>query len=170
MVAAALALVERTGPDGLTMRKLAADLGVTTNTIYWHVGSREELIAAVIERRSREQADAPIEGDTARARIGWLAAQLWRGALEHPNVTALAHQAGAISQLEQPLQLALAAELDAAGVRGAEARDALRAILLCIAGFLVVGLGEIRAEPPDAQLFARTLGAVVASFVPEEPR
>ena len=34
MVAVALRLVESGGPDALTMRRLAAELDVTTNTIY----------------------------------------------------------------------------------------------------------------------------------------
>lgn len=168
VVDAALALVESGGPEALTMRKLAAELGVTTTTIYWHVGSRDELIAALIERRSRQQAAGPITGRTGRSRVLAVATQLWRGALEHPNVTALAHQVGAVSQLERPLQDALARELAAAGVGGREARRAQQAILLCIAGFLVAGLGEIDGPAPDERLFARTLGAVVDSFVPEE--
>ena len=57
MVAVALRLVEREGPAALTMRRLAAELDVTTNTVYWHVGSRDELIAEVIRSRSTEMAE-----------------------------------------------------------------------------------------------------------------
>ena len=48
MVATALALVESEGPGALTMRRLAAELDVTTNTVYWHVGSRDALILSLI--------------------------------------------------------------------------------------------------------------------------
>ncbi len=40
--------------------------------------------------------------------------------------------------LELPLELALVAELEAAGVRGDAARDGLNAVLACIAGFLIM--------------------------------
>ena len=198
VVDAALALVESGGAEALTMRKLAAELGVTTTTIYWHVGNRDELILALIRRRSEQQAARPIEGSTPRERVASVATQVWRGALEHPNVTSLAHQVGATSLLELPLELAMARELEAAGVRGDAARDALRAILMCVAGFLVVGMRRPDAKPADrrgevlwadvaddaiapetvaamqepanlAELFEATLAAVVASFVPDQP-
>lgn len=170
VVAAALALVDAGGADALTMRRLAADLGVTTTTIYWHVGNRDELIAAIIRRRSAEQAAHPITGANPRDRIASVAAQVWRGALEHPNVTTLAHQVGALSELEQPLQEALAVELGAAGLRGRDAGDALRSILLCVAGFIVVGLEDPQAASRDAHLFDRTIRAVIADRLPEEAR
>lgn len=198
VVDAALALVESGGPSALTMRKLAAELGVTTTTIYWHVGGRDELILALIKRRSEQQAARPITGATPRERVESVATQIWLGALEHPNVTSLAHQVGATSLLELPLEVALARELEAAGVRGEAARDAMRAILLTVAGFLVAGLRRPDAKPPQhrgeslwaevddpgiapetltalqhapdlAELFATTLHAVVASFVPDAP-
>lgn len=148
IVERALSLVEESGAESLTMRKLAADLGITTTTIYWHVGGREELIVALIERLARRQAELVVEGATARERVMGVARHVWRSALAHRNVTALAHQVGATSLLELPLEVALARELDAAGVRGDAARDALRAILMCVAGFLVVAFRSDR--PGDA--------------------
>ncbi|HEX4776687.1 MAG TPA: TetR family transcriptional regulator, partial [Acidimicrobiia bacterium] len=38
----ALGIVERDGVDQLSMRKLAAQLGVQPTSIYWHVGGREQ--------------------------------------------------------------------------------------------------------------------------------
>ena len=195
VVEAALMLVETGGADALTMRRLATDLGVATTTIYWHVGGRDELISALIRLLSRRQADIEIEGSTSRERVMCVARHVWTSALAHRNVTALAHQVGATSLLEMPLEQALARELDAAGVRGEPGRDALRAILMCVAGFLVVafrsdGRGGARDQPqtlwadvtderidpatiealrtpPDLpSLFETTVRAVVDSFVP----
>jgi AcrR family transcriptional regulator len=187
-------MVERDGPGALSMRKLATELGVTTTTIYWHVGSRDELILAVIERVSHDLGACRVRGTTPRDRVASVARSVWRSAFEHRNVTALAHQVGATSLLEMPLEVAMARELEAAGLRGPEARDALRSILMCVAGFLVVALRpgdatdpELRSsalwsrveapvsetsraaltEDPDVEaLFERTLAAVVAAYVP----
>jgi len=167
VIDAALGLVEAGGPEALTMRKLAADLGVTTTTIYWHVGHRDELILAMIRRRSAQQASRRVTGASPRDRITSIATTVWRDALEQPHVTALAHQAGATTLLGQPAREAFARELDTAGVRGRDARDAMQAIFLCVAGFLVAGLGEIDAKAPDRRLFDRTIRAVVDAFVPE---
>ncbi|MFM7063848.1 MAG: TetR/AcrR family transcriptional regulator [Actinomycetes bacterium] len=190
----ALALVVEGGPDALTMRKLAADLDVTPTTIYWHVGSRDEVVAAVIERVAQTYADAEVVGDTPRERVMSLARTVWDMALTNRNVTSLAHQAGATNALEAHLELAMAKELEAAGLAGDQVRDTLRAVLMCIAGFLVVafrvdgGSSALRghdgtdlagdglspetvaamAERPDLEaLFDRTVRAVVDSFVPE---
>ena len=53
VIDAALALVESGGGDALTMRKLAAELGVATTTIYWHVGNRDDLVLAVVAAPGR---------------------------------------------------------------------------------------------------------------------
>jgi AcrR family transcriptional regulator len=50
VVETALGLIESSGAiGGLTMRKLAAELGVTPTTVYWWAGNREQLIALVID-------------------------------------------------------------------------------------------------------------------------
>src|SRR5579871_4333073 len=49
LIQAARALVEAGGPDALSMRKVAADVGVAATAIYWHVGSRDDLLHAVLD-------------------------------------------------------------------------------------------------------------------------
>jgi AcrR family transcriptional regulator len=50
VVAAALALVDDVGVGGFTMRGLAERLGVRAPTIYWHVGSKEAVFEAIVDR------------------------------------------------------------------------------------------------------------------------
>ncbi len=137
VIDAALAIVTAEGGAALTMRRLAADLGVTTTTIYWHVGNREQLVVAIVERFAEEQSAIPVIGRTPRRRVLHAAMNLWRSARGHRNLTALASAAGATTLLELPLEAALAAELGAAGVHGERARDVVQAVLACIAGFLI---------------------------------
>lgn len=160
IVDAALALVEAQGPAALTMRKLAAELDVTTTTIYWHLGGRRELVSAVIRRLSDRLAERAIEGDTAHERVLDAARCIWDSALANRHVTALAHREGASSLLGLPLEIALLRELEAAGLTGPAARDAHQAILLCVAGFLVVALRPERAVPADYR--SQTLWADLA--------
>ena len=44
---AALRLLDDTGVDGLTMRKVAAELGVQAPALYWHVKNKQELLDAM---------------------------------------------------------------------------------------------------------------------------
>jgi len=46
----ALRLADADGLDALTIRKLAAELGVTPMALYWHFRGKEELIAGLADR------------------------------------------------------------------------------------------------------------------------
>lgn len=46
----ALAVADREGIEALTIRRLAAELGVTPMALYWHFRSKEELIAGLADR------------------------------------------------------------------------------------------------------------------------
>jgi len=46
----ALELADREGIEALTIRRLAAELGVTPMALYWHFRSKEELIAGLADR------------------------------------------------------------------------------------------------------------------------
>src|SRR5262245_12139720 len=83
VVAAALDLVVRDGPEALTMRRLATDLHVGAPTIYWHVGSRDELVAAVVRAQSERLAERPVEGTGTRERVLSAASHIYAGAIEH---------------------------------------------------------------------------------------
>ncbi len=50
MVDRALALVDKSGLDALTIRKLATELGVTPMALYWHFRSKDDLLDGVAER------------------------------------------------------------------------------------------------------------------------
>jgi TetR/AcrR family transcriptional regulator, tetracycline repressor protein len=46
----ALALADQTGLEGLTIRKLATELGVTPMALYWHFHGKDELLEGLIDR------------------------------------------------------------------------------------------------------------------------
>jgi len=46
----ALRLADAVGLEALTIRKLAAELGVTPMALYWHFRSKDELLTGLIER------------------------------------------------------------------------------------------------------------------------
>lgn len=50
IVGAAIALVERDGASGLSMRRLGSELGVEGMALYHHVAGREELLRAIADR------------------------------------------------------------------------------------------------------------------------
>jgi AcrR family transcriptional regulator len=50
VVDAALAFIDQRGLDAFGVRALAASMGISTATLYWHVGNKDQLIAAAAER------------------------------------------------------------------------------------------------------------------------
>jgi AcrR family transcriptional regulator len=50
IVEAALQLLDREGVGGLSMRRLAQELGVGAASLYWHVRDKEELLGLLLDR------------------------------------------------------------------------------------------------------------------------
>ncbi|MFD4918640.1 TetR/AcrR family transcriptional regulator [Streptomyces virginiae] len=60
---AALRVLEREGVNGLSMRKVAAELGVKAASLYWHVRNKEELLDLLTDELMADAEAPPREGD-----------------------------------------------------------------------------------------------------------
>ena len=88
------------------MRRLAGELDVATTTIYWHVGSRDDVVDAVIRRHGERLGEQATSGDTPRQRVMSVARHLWESALAHRGITRLAELHGETSVLNKHLEVA----------------------------------------------------------------
>ena len=68
-MAAARAFVTADGVDAVSMRKVAAEVGLAPTAIYWHVGSREDLLNAVLDEIIADLPPIRAGGTGARDRI-----------------------------------------------------------------------------------------------------
>lgn len=153
---AAASLVKRHGPAGLTMRALAADLGTAVTSIYWHVGNRESLLDALVERTVQEMGAVRPVGRTPAERILSVARILRRELRGRPHLIAMVHERGLTERMFLPAQQALVHEVHAAGLRGARAADAVRAVQFQIVGFLLVERNRERSpaqSPAEGELW-----------------
>ncbi|MGE7390623.1 TetR/AcrR family transcriptional regulator [Streptomyces sp. NPDC004126] len=153
---AAAALVRRHGPAGLTMRGLAAELGTAVTSIYWHVGNRERLLDALVERTVQEMGAVRPAGRTPAERIVSVARTLRREIRARPHLIAMVHERGLTERMFLPAQRALVDEVHAAGLRGARAADAVRAVQFQIVGFLLVERNRERSpaqSPGEGELW-----------------
>ncbi|MER5886334.1 TetR/AcrR family transcriptional regulator [Streptomyces sp. NPDC001941] len=157
---AAAALVRQHGPGALTMRKLAAELGTAVTSIYWHVGNRESLLDALVERTVSEIGAIGPAGATPAERIVSLARRLRRELRARPHLVAMVHERGLTERMFLPVQRALVHEVHAAGLRGTRAARTVRAVQFQIVGFLLVERARERApaqSPGEEDLWtART--------------
>src|SRR5579864_8525771 len=100
----ALRILEREGPEVLSMRKLALDLDVTPATIYWHVGNRDEVVAAALELFRTRNRPAKPGGVYRRSRIVSILHQIRAEAVGHAQVFRAAYAGGLTGSLQLPWQ------------------------------------------------------------------
>lgn len=154
---AAAGLVKRHGPDALTMRGLAAELGTAVTSIYWHVGGREALLDALVERTVAELGEIRPSGRTPEQRVVSVARALRRQLRDHPHLVALVHERGLTERMFLPAQRVLVREAHAAGLRGARAAEFVRAVQFQVVGHVLVERNRERAPvqcPGEEELWS----------------
>jgi AcrR family transcriptional regulator len=135
VVAEALAVISTDGAQALSMRALAARLGVVPGALYRHVRNKEQLYDLVLDA---VLAEVDCRADPTRpwtAQVATLAHRL-RAALEHhPGVAALLKVRDPVSPASLALAEAFLAPLLTAGLSGPEAALAFRLIYDYTLGF-----------------------------------
>jgi AcrR family transcriptional regulator len=143
--------MDRDGIDAFSMRRLAAELGVTVQALYWHFDNKDALCLAVVERARNELAAVPLgRGAPVRRLERHLRAlrSHWRA---HPSAMALGRRyppTAAGGFVEQGL--ALVEEL---GFTADDARQAYRALVWAVLGFVFIEQGvrdSVHHRPLDA--------------------
>jgi len=128
VVAEALAMIAADGAQSLSMRALAARLGVVPGALYRHVRGKEQLYALVLDAVLREVDCRAGPATPWAAQVTALARRL-RAVLEnHPGVAALLKTRDPLSPTSLELAEAFLAPLLAAGLSGREAALAFRLI------------------------------------------
>jgi AcrR family transcriptional regulator len=158
VVDTALRLIEDNDVTALTMRRLAAELGVAVTSIYWHVGNRDALLDLLVERLLADMGEVRPSGQSPRVRISSLLRE-WRQRLwERPHLIAVAHERGQTAVMFQPLQAALANELHAVGLDGRDAAQVIRVLQVHVVSSVVMaraaGRGPV-TNPTDPAVWAR---------------
>ncbi|MFQ6227623.1 helix-turn-helix domain-containing protein [Nocardia sp. NPDC002869] len=98
---AAVALADRAGTDGLTMRRLAGELGVATAALYRYFDDRAQLLAAMTDLVLAETPPPPPHLTDRRARIRYEAQQEWQIYRRHPWILTV------LARTRPPLSLSL---------------------------------------------------------------
>jgi AcrR family transcriptional regulator len=135
VVAEALAIIAADGERALSMRALAARLGVVPGALYRHVRGKEQLYDLILDAVLRE---ADCQSDPAAPWAGQVTAlaRRLRTVLEnHPGTAALLKTRDPLSPTSLALAEAFLAPLLTAGLPGREAALAFRAIYDYTLGF-----------------------------------
>ena len=153
IVDAAVALLDEHGVDGLTMRRLAQRLAVTSTALYWHVATKDDVLDLAVDQIFGEVL-LPEAGDDWRADVRGLARR-WRAVmLRHPWAPSLVGR-----PMLGPNVLARTEFLQAALVRGGFTGLALTVLTRMLANYVIgAALTEAtwrQSDDPEARAEAR---------------
>lgn len=127
VLAKAMEISDRDGPEGLTMRKLASELGIGVMTLYGHVRTKDELIDGIVEVAVREL-EIPDTG-AWEEQLATLFINLRELLRRHPTVL----HADPLRPMTGPAALRAAdaglAMIRAGGLDGSDAVDGLSALI-----------------------------------------
>src|SRR4051812_34861924 len=129
------------------MRKLAAEVGVAPTAIYWHIGSREDLLNAVLDAMIADLPAVVARGHSPRSRLASVARSIRDQVRSTTATQGLAAEIGRTAELSFPGQVALSREMQAAGVTGSHAAQAVRAVLFLVGGFILLEDNFAHREP-----------------------
>lgn len=164
IVTEAVALLDEGGLEGVTLRKLAARLGVQQPTLYWHFSNKAALITAIAEAILAEgfpELTPPRPDEPWQDWLIELAQRLRRALLAHPDGARIV----SLSQLS--LKMAAISELAMSSLvaHGVPLRRA-RMIVLTMQHHTVGYVLEEQAPRPDA---AALKGFDMAGFGQSHP-
>jgi len=177
LATAAIAVIDRDGLAGLSMRTVAGELGLSTMALYRYVRDRDELELLVVEKVLRALDTTPPPDGTWQDRIKTMAARVREAMTAHPGVVPLTvrHRQRSMSTLRwSETVLGILTE---AGFTGADRVVALRSLVGYINGAVQLqhlgalgGAGTItisELSPADFPLMAATASAA-RSISPDE--
>jgi len=166
VVAEGLTMIAAVGAQGLSMRALAARLGVVPGALYRHVRDKEQLYDLILDAVLAEVDRRVDPGQPWIAQIAALAHRLRSVLEDRPGVAALLKIRDPLSPASLALAEAFLAPLLAAGLPGREAAAAFRLIYDYTLGFAVAdptSPAEQRLRDPatrqQLQAFLRALPA-----------
>ena len=124
ILAAARRIIERDGFEKLTIRRLAAELGIGPTTLYHHVRDREDLLIQMLNEQADQsmRADLP---DDPRERIVTAAVAIHDGLASWPWAAEILTTDGFLGRLGEPAIRPVEAVLDGAIAYGCTSEQAV---------------------------------------------
>ncbi|MET9227446.1 TetR/AcrR family transcriptional regulator C-terminal domain-containing protein [Lentzea sp. NPDC003310] len=162
IVDAAVRLIEREGVEAVSMRRLAAELGAGTMSLYNHVPNKAVLVDLAAERIMAEAQPYEVDSDDWRDHIRAHARAVRELARRHPRAFVLLATRRLSSEAGfRTIESALA-NFDRAGFRGEIAVGMMRAMVSYLLGTL---MREVATSPELGGIALSPYGAVdMAAF------
>lgn len=149
VLASALALTDREGIEHLTVRLLAAELGVSPMAIYWHFPSKGAVVAELVDFVVGQYDVHPGQGGTLRERARKTFRTMYQGLHDHPGIIALISQPETRGKISLGVMEALLAQLAAAGQTPRQAQQSYHLLMSFTLGAITMSHAD--GTPTRAQ-------------------
>ena len=161
VVKAAIDLLDDVGLDGLSLRRLAKELGVQAPALYWHFTNKQALLDQMVETISgAEPPVPPSEGQTWDSWLTGRARTMRRTLNRHRDGAMLAASTHPMPGRWQDMEMQLGVLVDA-GMTPADALHAFIAVGNYVSGFTLEEQADrMRGEPhgpPDPDQWASAM-------------
>ncbi|MET0237973.1 MAG: TetR/AcrR family transcriptional regulator C-terminal domain-containing protein [Kibdelosporangium sp.] len=168
IVSAALRYVDEHGLDALSMRALAKEMGVYPTALYWHIGTKAQLVGAAT---ATVLDDILMPADHDMAWDDWLTevARLCRQAMHrHPNLAPVIGSQLVVTTAALPLVERMLNVLERAGFTGQDLVDVYNAVAGFILGWVSLELsgGPLDIEDDWQEEYAGQLRSVNPNAYP----
>ncbi|MGA4539120.1 TetR/AcrR family transcriptional regulator C-terminal domain-containing protein [Uniformispora flossi] len=163
---AGLAVLQRDGLDALSMRAVAAELGVRAPSLYWHVRSKEELLDLLGDALMLAAApDLPVRSGDWRTDLGaiaWGFREFLRVRRDAVRVLAgrFLHGPGMWTVMEQQLEV-----LHDAGFSRQDATLASYTLGITVTGFMLNEQAAVSAAEAEGRLGRRAAVDEIADLI-----
>jgi TetR/AcrR family tetracycline transcriptional repressor len=160
----ALKLLRTEGLDAVSLRRIAAGLGVGASTLYWHIHDKNALLSALAQRIFHDCLDAV--GDQANWQ-DWLRAfglALWQAQVDIPDVRALIVLARPDLEQRSAVAVGIARTLVGLGLDDAIAPTAQRSVQALVTGWTTLSAARPITEVNERACFETALMALISGW------
>lgn len=164
VIEAALRVTEASGLEGLTIRAVADELGVTSPAVYHYMRGKEDLIDRLCERVA-EQIDLEVDPEMSWSdQIVQIILQMDSTFARYPGVAPRVLSSFRPSPAANAISTAVRRVLEEAGFTIPEARELSSALHFLFSGWLVGKPPVLRDQPITAGLLERCVRGLLDSF------
>lgn len=159
----ALALADRDGIEGLTIRRLAAELGVSPMAVYRHVANKQAILDGLLDVAISADLELPPAGEP-RAWLRDAFVAIHRTLRVHPTILPLLGSAGSLGPGALGVAEAVFAALLELGLAPDEAVGAFHRLITMTIGSVTLESAAAGDPSEDLAERARQLGAMVQTL------
>ncbi len=135
VIKAAIELLDEVGLDGLTLRRLAEELGVQAPALYWHFKNKQELLDQMVVAIAAEApVQMPVEGQSWDDWLAQRARDIRRSLNSHRDAAMLAASTHPQPSQWRDIEAQISVLVDA-GMRPADALHAMLTVRNYVSGF-----------------------------------